>query len=105
MAKLSTYVHVEDDQGQSHVFGPGDDVPDWAAKKITNPDAWDEAPSGHRSPGRESDASEPPRAGKGSSKDDWQQFAASHGVELGDDAGRDDYIAELERRGVIEPKE
>lgn len=40
MGRLAACVHVYDDEGVAHVFGPGDDVPDWAAKAITNPDAW-----------------------------------------------------------------
>ena len=46
MARLAAFVHVQDEQGAMHVFGPGDDVPAWAAEKITNPKAWeDEAPA------------------------------------------------------------
>lgn len=42
--KLAYYVHVDDDQGEPHTFGPDDKVPGWAVKKITNPSAWaDEA--------------------------------------------------------------
>lgn len=42
MAKqLKTYVHVPDEQGAYVQFGPDDDVPGWAEKLITNPDAWD----------------------------------------------------------------
>jgi len=41
MAKrLSSYVHVADDEGQVHAFGPASEVPAWAAAKITNPAAW-----------------------------------------------------------------
>lgn len=35
-------VTVVDDEGDSHSFGPDDDVPGWAAQKITNPSAWGE---------------------------------------------------------------
>jgi hypothetical protein len=66
MRKLTTFVHaVEvDDKGQqtgkSGTFGPGDELPDWAAKSITNPDVWDSpeetgdqpAPRGRRTPGK-----------------------------------------------------
>lgn len=38
--RLNTYVHVDDADGVSHAFGPQDDVPAWARKAITNPDAW-----------------------------------------------------------------
>lgn len=44
MAKLSTHVHVTDDKGAVHVFGPADSVPEWAQELITNPKAWAEAP-------------------------------------------------------------
>ncbi|WP_432050305.1 hypothetical protein [Verrucosispora sp. NA02020] len=45
--ELATYVHVADEQGTAHVFGPGDRVPDWAAGKIVNPKAW----KGGKAPG------------------------------------------------------
>jgi hypothetical protein len=38
--KLATYVHVADEHEAMHVFGPGDDLPEWAARKIFNPKAW-----------------------------------------------------------------
>ncbi|MEV0444009.1 hypothetical protein AB0I84_23795 [Streptomyces spectabilis] len=47
MATLITNVHVMDESGQAHVFGPADDVPAWAVELITNPKAWDEAPVKH----------------------------------------------------------
>lgn len=45
MAHLITHVHVQDEDGGSHVFGPGDEVPSWAQVQITNPKAWDAVPS------------------------------------------------------------
>ncbi|MFE7624246.1 hypothetical protein [Streptomyces sp. NPDC057509] len=48
MAKLRTYVHVKDEQGQDHAFGPDDVVPEWAQVLITNPKAWLEPPSASR---------------------------------------------------------
>lgn len=45
MATLTTTVHVTDDKGTAHVFGPADEVPEWAQALITNPKAWTEAPS------------------------------------------------------------
>lgn len=38
--KLNTTVHVTDENGIAHVFGPDDEVPGWAEEKITNPDVW-----------------------------------------------------------------
>ena len=48
MATLTTNVHVTDDKGVTHVFGPADEVPTWAQALITNPKAWAEAPSVER---------------------------------------------------------
>ena len=39
-ARLSTFVHVLDEHGASHRFGPGDDIPGWAVEQITNPHVW-----------------------------------------------------------------
>jgi hypothetical protein len=44
MATLKTNVHVTDSAGVSHVFGPADEVPEWAQALITNPKAWLEPP-------------------------------------------------------------
>lgn len=41
MSKLAYHVHVDDEHGETHVFGPDDALPAWAAKKITNPSAWE----------------------------------------------------------------
>lgn len=42
--ELVAFVHVTDESGVSHVFGPGDEVPAWAAEKVSNPKAWGEEP-------------------------------------------------------------
>ena len=44
MARLISSVHVADESGVSHVFGPTDAIPSWAAARITNPAAWDGPP-------------------------------------------------------------
>lgn len=43
--KLNTHVVCWDRMLQVHVFGPGDDLPEWAVKQITNPNVWEEPPS------------------------------------------------------------
>ncbi|MFD7776667.1 hypothetical protein [Streptomyces sp. NPDC059753] len=48
MAILATHVHVTDGDGVPHVFGPADEVPEWAQALITNPKAWAEAPTVNR---------------------------------------------------------
>lgn len=44
MARLATAVHVHDDVHGDKVFAPGDELPSWASKLITNPKAWADAP-------------------------------------------------------------
>jgi hypothetical protein len=41
MPRLRTTVHVVDQEGRTRAFGPGEEVPDWAAEQITNPDVWE----------------------------------------------------------------
>ena len=43
----------------------------------------------------------PPRAGRGSSRQAWADFAAAH-IEVTDDLSRDDIIAALEQAGTIQ---
>ena len=50
-AKLATTVHLTDDQGTAHVFGPDSELPDWAVSKLAEQwpadreDLWEKAPS------------------------------------------------------------
>lgn len=39
--RLTRTVYLRGDDGTLHAFRPGDDVPGWAAERITNPSAWD----------------------------------------------------------------
>lgn len=47
----------------------------------------------------------PPRSGKGSGRDEWAEFAAASEVNVPDGASRDDIIAFLEERGIIDPED
>ncbi len=38
--KLASFVHVYDEHGEPHAFGPNDDVPSWAQTAITNDAVW-----------------------------------------------------------------
>lgn len=40
MIKLSGVVLAEDDQGNRVLLSPDDELPEWAARTITNPKAW-----------------------------------------------------------------
>lgn len=83
MARLTTFVHVHGDDGVTHVFGPDSTVPAWVREAVTNPNAWDGAdePSG---------SSAPPRAGKGSGLPAWADYASRLGIEVPEDATRED---------------
>lgn len=112
MGQLSTYVHVHDDNGKPHIFGPADVVPDWAREKITNPKAWADSPAGDASPADPSDvpasgqepgppASDlPPRSGRGSGKEAWAAYAAAHDVEVPAGASREEIIEVLQKADV-----
>lgn len=100
--KLNTFVHVHDENGAAQIFGPSDDLPDWAANAITNPDVW--ADRGEAAPVDEPEApvgdGPPPKGGGGSGAPAWREYAAKHNVEVADNASRDDVIAALDAAGV-----
>lgn len=88
MGLLKAYVHVG-----GVVYAPGDEVPAHHARLITNPKAWDgEVPA----PGDASSPVPPPRAGKGSGRDEWAAYASALGVDVDVSASRDDIIAAVD---------
>lgn len=92
--RLSSYVAVTDEDGVVHWFGPEDTVPGWAAKLITSPAAWaDKAGAVADEDG------EPPETGAGSGKAAWLAHAESLGVDVGEDATRDDIVAAVRAAG------
>ncbi|ORA25169.1 hypothetical protein [Mycobacterium aquaticum] len=109
MTALTAYVALFDEKGVLHSFGPGDEPPAWARKKITNPNVWDTIPadddaSGERG-GSEDNSSgggdePPPLAGPGSGRDHWATYAAKHGVEVAKDDKRDEIVTKLRDAGV-----
>lgn len=93
MARLATHVHVPDDAGVFHVFGPADEVPGWAAGLITNPAAWAEAPV------LADDAGWP----DGVPSDEWKlpelrAYATAKGIDLTDAKKKADIVAALTGR-------
>ena len=91
MSKLNTFVTVHSADGDSITFGPDDELPTWAEKAISNPNVWDEAPEAQT---EETGADgEPPRAGAGSGLDAWKTYAAAQGIEVPEDAKREDIFA------------
>jgi hypothetical protein len=110
MAKLNTYVHVHDEDGISHAFGPDDTVPDWAAKRITNRDVWAEAPAAEDEAGSdaaganagESDKGEPETVEipEGDITEDWtvkqlKAYAKAEDIDLGDAKTKAEILAKL----------
>lgn len=94
--KLNANVHAvatdKDGNLLSQVFGPGDEVPAWARKAITNPDVWD---------GESDEEFEDPRASLerpagNASREDWAAYAEQEGVELEPDMKRDDIKAAVD---------
>jgi hypothetical protein len=114
MRRLAFTVHVEDPEtGRTVVFLRGATPPERIQTLITNPDVWEgeeeapvveaaaETPAPVKTAAVAPDGDEPPRSGKGSSKDAWAAFAATHGVAVDDEASRDDIIAALVAAGKI----
>lgn len=99
-------VHLHKD-GELHSFLPGDDVPDWAAKLITNPLAWGDAeptvPDPDHEPDREPATGPverdgvPAKSGVGSSRQAWADYAESKGIEVDPDWKREDIIEAVEK--------
>jgi hypothetical protein len=114
MPKLALTVHVHDPEtGRTVVLNRGTEVEGRLLTLITNPGVWEdpdavvEAAAEFQSTQAEEDETtdavvEPPRAGKGSSRDAWALFATNHGVQVEDDDTRDDIIAALADAGVID---
>jgi hypothetical protein len=94
MSALVSTVHVRDEKGTSHVFGPDSDVPEWAQRKITNAAAWDEAPVFEDADDEltESELNEPARSGRGSGLEVWAAYAKSLDITFPEEATRDDLI-------------
>ena len=42
---LGSYVHVENKKGEIEILAPGQELPAWAEKQVTNPAAFHDAPA------------------------------------------------------------
>jgi hypothetical protein len=104
--RLNTYVHVPRGDGTSAVFGPADELPDWAVDAIRNPDVWaddGEAESAAADPStsgseQEPELEEPPLHGAGSGRDAWAEYAEHLGVEVDEDMSRADIVDAVRNR-------
>lgn len=98
MGALAETVHVFDKDGTGHAFGPDDEVPAWAAKLITNPKAWVEAPASDTAEPEK--APVPPRGGPGSGAEAWAEYAKANGFDVPADASREEIIEALDGEGI-----
>ncbi|WP_116206232.1 hypothetical protein [Amycolatopsis circi] len=104
--QLRTFVHVADEHGEMHAFGPDDKLPSWVRSAVTNPKAWAEPsdspeetdPGTSGESGGEGDLVEPPRSGKGSGVEAWREYAVALGwfEEIPEDASRDDIVQSID---------
>jgi hypothetical protein len=106
MAALTTFVHVD-----GTWYGPGRNVPDDVAAKITNPRVWAD---GHIPTVPDSDAEDRVRAGAttdpiqaaqpevgdrprgNASREEWASYAARLSVAVSDDMTRDAIVAAVD---------
>lgn len=101
MAKLNTYVHVHDENGVSHAFGPDDTVPEWAENAITNPDVWAEAPEkSEDSDELEGGESEKVELPEGDVTEEWtvkqlKAYAKAEDIDLGDAKTKADILSQI----------
>lgn len=93
--RLNATVYLHDENDVVRGFGPGDVIPEWVAEQITNPDVWEDDDSADGADEAPGDGA-PPRTGKGSSAAAWLAYAKSLGVDVAEDAGRDEIIAAVE---------
>lgn len=92
MRTLNTNVHAVGENGESQVFGPGDVLPEWARKAITNPKVWD----GEDDEPAVSTPAVLERPAGNASREDWAAYATQEGVELEPDMKRDDIKAAVD---------
>lgn len=96
-------VHLHKD-GVLHSFLPGDEVPEWAAARITNPHTRSEVDQAMPVPAEGDDVDAeldrpsgmPAKSGPAASRQVWEDYAVSRGIEVEPDWKRDDIIAAVE---------
>jgi hypothetical protein len=106
MARLADdvgYVHIMNERGSEPVaFGPGDDVPEWAARKMgahVFPDGKHPYPDEATAESEREPGAIPPKGGAGSGRDAWAAYANDVEVDIAAGATRDEIIAAIEKAG------
>lgn len=102
--ELIAHTIVRDERGMFHQFGPGDDVPRWAAALIKNPGLWSDGEPAHEAveepPVEAQRLPIPPKGGPAATREAWIAYAKDNGFEADDDASRKDIIAALEAADI-----
>jgi hypothetical protein len=98
--RLIAYVHID-----GETYGPDDKVPADVAARI-GAHAWQQDTDDSHLPDDDgATTSPPPRSGRGSGRDAWAAYASTNGVDVDEEQTREQIIAGLEERGVIEREE
>lgn len=100
--KVNDRTVVRSESGTPVLLEAGAEVPGWAVDQI-GPHLLDGPVQAAASPAGNADA--PPRAGAGSGREAWAEFAAAHGVTVGDDLSRNEIIEACEQAGVVAAEE
>jgi hypothetical protein len=90
-------VHLTTPKGKPFVLMPGDEIPEWAAKQITNPYVLGVDPDDEDV--EDDSDGPPPRSGAGAGVRAWRKYAAAHDVDS-DGLDVEGIIAALESAGV-----
>lgn len=88
-------VHLHHD-GVLHSFLPGDELPSWAAKRIDNPLTREATPTPTEEHEPEPTGGMPAKTGPGATRQAWEDYATSQGIEVDPDWKREDIIAAVE---------
>lgn len=91
VAKLKENTVVTGRDGSAVSLLAGQDVPRWAAKQVG--DHLVDKKAGTDSGSSSGDNAEPPRGGEGATEEAWREYATGLGIEVPEDAGRDDIVA------------
>lgn len=89
--KLNTTVHLTDDKGQSHVFGPNDELPGWAASQLQESwgdrdDLWEADKAPEELSVKEALEQGTPPPDRGPVEQDEPQGRDQEAIELGQEA-------------------
>lgn len=108
-------IHLHDKTGELHSFLPGDELPEWADARITNPHARSDSDTesdlaavivigaggeGGQATTDAPDGTLPKQTGPGASRVKWAAYAEANGVAVQEGWKREDIIAACEQAGV-----